>query len=314
MPAAAAPCDNGAMGPLVVAFVTVAAAGCGRVDFGAGLRSMDGGPADVRADGLADDAAPQLGPWGAPIALSAVNSSSDDESPALSPDGLTLVFQSTRPGGAGNSDLYQASRPTTADPFGAATAIAAVNTAAAEAEPTWAPDDLTLYFVRGSATLFVTTRPDPSSAFGPATQVMQVASDQIGGPSLSRDGTELIYTTLAPTALAHASYAAGTGFAIIGPLTELDVNQEDGYGTLGPDELTIYFESTRDNGKIDIFTATRPTRADPFGPVSEISVDTVAADEADPEISADDLTMIYDSDAAGGMGSYDLYLVTRSRL
>ena len=40
----------------------------------------------------------QFGPWSAPVNLGpAVNTSCDDQHPAISKDGLTLIFSSTRP-------------------------------------------------------------------------------------------------------------------------------------------------------------------------------------------------------------------------
>jgi hypothetical protein len=50
------------------------------------------------------------GDWGAPVNLGpAINSSFDQENPYLSADGSTLYFASTRPGGSGDSDLWQVS-------------------------------------------------------------------------------------------------------------------------------------------------------------------------------------------------------------
>ncbi len=47
-------------------------------------------------------------PWGSPENLAVLNSPRIDKAPALSGDGRTLIFRSTRPGGEGRSDLYVA--------------------------------------------------------------------------------------------------------------------------------------------------------------------------------------------------------------
>ena len=48
------------------------------------------------------------GKWSEPVPLS-INSADDwDSTPAFTPDGTTLYFSSTRPGGFGGADLYQA--------------------------------------------------------------------------------------------------------------------------------------------------------------------------------------------------------------
>jgi hypothetical protein len=47
-------------------------------------------------------------PWSTPMNLgSTVNSSSSEGAPSISGDGSTLFFSSRRPGGLGNSDLWQ---------------------------------------------------------------------------------------------------------------------------------------------------------------------------------------------------------------
>ncbi len=47
-------------------------------------------------------------PWGSVTNLTSLNSALIDKSPAVSGDGLAIVFRSTRGGGSGSSDLYQA--------------------------------------------------------------------------------------------------------------------------------------------------------------------------------------------------------------
>lgn len=50
-------------------------------------------------------------PWGTPINLGpSLNTASQDRGPALSTDGLTIVFSSDRPGGLGGHDLYVSTR------------------------------------------------------------------------------------------------------------------------------------------------------------------------------------------------------------
>lgn len=61
-------------------------------------------------------------PWGPPERLpTTVNSPYNDWNPCISPDGLSLVFDSLRPGGYGRSDLYISYRNSIDDPWGEAT-------------------------------------------------------------------------------------------------------------------------------------------------------------------------------------------------
>jgi len=64
-------------------------------------------------------------PFGAPTALTVLNSAVDEESPRLSEDDLTLYF-------GRNGDIFMSTRTAVGSPWGAATAVASLNTAAYE--------------------------------------------------------------------------------------------------------------------------------------------------------------------------------------
>jgi len=66
--------------------------------------------------------------------------------PCLSGDELTIVFNSTRAGGAGGSDLWMATRQSIQSPFGNIRPLYEINTVRDEMEPWLLPDGLTLYF------------------------------------------------------------------------------------------------------------------------------------------------------------------------
>ena len=74
------------------------------------------------------------GAFGAPQALTSLNVGPVDGHPVLSHDGLTLYWSSTRTdGGAqGSTDIWFATRPTTAAVFGAASRIAELSSTASE--------------------------------------------------------------------------------------------------------------------------------------------------------------------------------------
>jgi Tol biopolymer transport system component len=67
-------------------------------------------------------------------------------SPALSSDELVIVFTSVRDGGAGELDVWYATRPDTARGFGTPVPIPVVNTAVDEADPMLSPDGCELFF------------------------------------------------------------------------------------------------------------------------------------------------------------------------
>ena len=87
-------------------------------------------------------------PWGEPVNLGpTVNSSSVDGRPLISADGLSLYFDSDRPGGYGQGDLYVTRRATLSDPWGTPVNLGpTVNSSAWEELPSISADGFTLYF------------------------------------------------------------------------------------------------------------------------------------------------------------------------
>jgi hypothetical protein len=72
-------------------------------------------------------------PWDIPFNLGPeVNSPHYDAAPWVSPDGLTLLFSSNRPGGLGARDVYVCRRQIPSDPWGAAAWVPAANSGADE--------------------------------------------------------------------------------------------------------------------------------------------------------------------------------------
>src|SRR5262249_50257730 len=85
-------------------------------------------------------------PFSGVSVLANVNSG-DQYNPAISADGLTLFFASVRPGGAGDNDIYQATRAAQTDDFTNIRLAPNVNTGASEVQPYLTRDGTTLYFV-----------------------------------------------------------------------------------------------------------------------------------------------------------------------
>ena len=92
---------------------------------------------------------------------------------------------------------------------------------------------------------------------------------------------------------------------------ELANTLEDDDPTLTPDQLEIYFETTRLGG-FKVAVATRAAIDEPWSVPVATPEFASAGTEACPELSADGLTMLFSSDRPGGIGGYDLYIATRS--
>jgi len=89
-------------------------------------------------------------PWEEPVNLGAsVNSASDESSPSISADGLSLYFQSSRPGGLGGIDIYVTTRELISDPWVPAVNLGStVNNTGIDLCPRISNDGLLLYFSR----------------------------------------------------------------------------------------------------------------------------------------------------------------------
>jgi hypothetical protein len=91
-------------------------------------------------------------PWGRPTELDpTVSSPSYQEACCLSTDGLLLLFQSGRPGGFGDCDLWLTRRASRSAPWGLALNLGpGVNGPTRDCRACIAPDGSALYFVRSS--------------------------------------------------------------------------------------------------------------------------------------------------------------------
>jgi serine/threonine protein kinase/Tol biopolymer transport system component len=139
--------------------------------------------------------------WGDPVNLGAViNSVSDESSPSITPDGLTLYFQSKRLGGEGGVDLYVTTRSSPSNSWSPAVNLGpTVNHPGHDNFPCISDDGLRLYFSHyfpNTVELWVTTRAslaDPWSLpvdlglvavtprFSPDGSVMYIGSNKYSG-------------------------------------------------------------------------------------------------------------------------------------
>ena len=128
----------------------------------------------VSAMSLARSAgAQEFSNWSAPVNLGAViNTSANDQHPTISKDGLTLIFVSTRAGGAGGNDLYVSERDSLEDPWGPPANLTMLNTAFSDFAPELSTDGHWLYFHSdrpggcGQADIYASHRQNKRDDFG----------------------------------------------------------------------------------------------------------------------------------------------------
>lgn len=85
--------------------------------------------------------------FGAPAAVTELNSGADDNGATFTQDDRTAILSSNRPNGAGGYDLYQAVRPVAGAPFSTPVPLTELNTSATEADASLSPDGQELFFV-----------------------------------------------------------------------------------------------------------------------------------------------------------------------
>ena len=296
--------------------VWIALASCGRSGFDADPDggSGGGGGSAVAADAREADATPPctLGPWSAPDRLAALDTYSNEFAPALSADKLTLLFESDR---MGTRDLFEATRSSTGQAFGAGASIVAINTLASERDPTLSMDGLTLYFTSdrtGAPRLYRSTRSSLADAFGAPVEVSELAQVALQDPAVSADGNELFYADAGETTVIRAVHTPD-GFIPNGTVTALQGGFASGGPSLSSDGRTLYYHHKADLfSPYELYRAHRASTSAAFGtPAAIAGLDDPSSDDGDPEISKDDRTIVFSSDRQGGAGGYDLYIASR---
>jgi hypothetical protein len=137
--------------------------------------------------------------WGAPALLTFADTSTTDESPWLSPDGLRLVF--TRfASGMTTSDLYETTRPARTSPWAAPVLLATLSAPDYEDEATTSADGLEVFFTSvrpggvGAWDVYRATRGDVDQPWSAPVLVPELSSarDDIG-LRLSSDGRTMYF-------------------------------------------------------------------------------------------------------------------------
>jgi Tol biopolymer transport system component len=255
------------------------------------------------------------------------NTSSEDSAPNISADGLSLYFQSPRPGGYGSYDLYVATRESTDDDWGPAVNLGpTVNTASDDGMPSISADGLSLYFESstrpggfGSWDLWVTTRTTKADEWGIPVNLRGIngPTDEFC-PSISSDGLLLYFAS--NRAGGRGSWdlwvtKRATLSDLWGPPVNLgstvNSSTSDLWPNISADGLALFFGSGRPPGLVpdDIWVTTRATVSDPWGLPVNLGprVNLSAADDDCPSISADGRTLYFTSNRPGGYGSYDIW-------
>jgi hypothetical protein len=273
--------------------------------------------------------------WSEPINLGpTVNSTSMDRGPAISKDGLSLYFASSRPDGFGGEDIYVSQRETRDSAWGPAVNLGpTINTAANEMVPAFSRDGHLMFFASNRPGGFVGVdiwfsrreHTHDDFAWQPAENlgagVNSVAQDE--GPSyFENDATgvaQLYFSSGMNRPGGAGIYVSEQGAdGSFGPavrvLVSLGTTQRP---SIRHDGLEIFFTSNRP-GSIansqDLWVATRETVFDAWSePINLGSPLNTGLVDVQPYISSDRETLFFASNRSNG-GPTDLYVSTRTKL
>jgi ankyrin repeat protein/beta-lactamase regulating signal transducer with metallopeptidase domain/Tol biopolymer transport system component len=258
-----------------------------------------------------------------------VNRSTNEFDPSISADGLELYFNSGRPGGLGQTDLWVATRKTRTDPWAEPINLGpTVNSPAGDKAPCISADGLSLYFSSdrpggsGGLDLWVTTRQTRTVPWGEPVNLgppVNSTADE-HSPSISTDGLTLYFAE--HTLRRPGGYGSGDIWVTtrktkhdpwdtpvnLGPT--VNSSAWDQAPSISDDGLTLYFDSEVSGGS-DLWMTTRKTTSDPWGAPIKLSPVVNADWEANPDISRDGSTLYFASTRPGGVGGVDIWQATR---
>ena len=283
-------------------------------------------------------APPQFSDWSAPVNLGPnINAASSERQVSITHQGLSLYFDSDRPGGVGSNDIYVSQRASINAPWGPARNLGPIiNTTSKEFAPNFSPDDHWIYFASdrpggfGGLDIWASYRADinndfdwqPPKNLGPSVNTSAADADAFYFLDPATRKAALYFTSFnRPAGLGDWDIYQSTqnedgSFNPATRVTELSSTFRDTRMTIRYDGLEIIFSSNRPGGSggIDLWFSTRQKTSDVWptpanlGPV----INTLTDDRA-PYLSADGKTLFFSSDRVGDdFGGGDIWITTRT--
>jgi len=283
----------------------------------------------------ASSGAQKYSDWSEPINLGPnVNSTSMDRAPAISKDGLSLYFASSRPGGFGGEDIYVSQRETRDDEWGPAMNLGPIiNTTDNEQVPAFSRDGHLMFFASnriegsfGGVDIWVSRREQthddfawqPAENLGAGVNSFSLdegpsyfENDEVGVPQLYFSSSRL---SGGPGSIFVSEQAADGSFGPAVLVLELSGLGNTRRPSVRHDGLEIFFGSERSGipNSQDLWVATRETVFDAWSaPINLGSPLNSERVDVQPYISADRETLFFASNRPNG-GPTDLYMSTRT--
>ena len=260
-----------------------------------------------------------------------VNSSVWDGCPSISADGLSLYFASDLPGGYGFDDLWLTTRETTDEPWGEPVHLGPqVNSTSSDVAPSISADGLSLYFTSnrpggyGENDLYVTKRATTDEDWGTPVNLGPIVNSSATDffPNISFDGLSLFfYSNRAPRFNNLGDLWVATRATIddewsepvnLGPTVNSSIQYNEA-PSISADGRMLFFSAIRPGGrgKEDLWVTTRRTTDDDWGtPVNLGPTVNTSSFDKNPNISADGLTLYFQSNRSGGVSTWDIWQVS----
>lgn len=284
----------------------------------------DGPDPDAAIDARPDASPPRCDPskpFGIPTPMTELNTGAQDIHAYFTPDELTVYFASSRAEN-GDWDIYQASRASQTAPFDAPVLVSGVNSLLNDSLPAITDDGLTLFGTRIVVTpsyetdIFSSTRTSISSAFAPLVYNPTFSSaNRDEGIAFLPDRTAVFWSERAGSSGSHGIFTAvwnGTSYATPMPLYDFtfsDQNLVSGV-LMTPDQLTLYFSSTKSLSQIDIWMTTRASTGVPFPEPTNVSELNSPEQEHTSWLSRDGCVIAFSRNNLTNSNS-DLYLARK---
>ena len=285
-------------------------------------------------------AEPLYSDWSAPVNLgAAINTTFNEQSPALSKDGLRLYFSSNRPGTIGLADIFVSERNSVEEPWGPPINLGlVVNSTAEDVAPNLSRDGHWLFFM--SRRLGSQRNPAGIESFDIWASYREHVHDDfdwqlpvnlgsnINSPSFDQSPfffdnedagvPQLFFTRTTPTGndIFVSDLLPDGTFGPAAPVAELNSTLADAGASIRFDGLEAFFFSRRPGGlgASDLWTATRDTVFEPWSTPINLGAAVNSVDlDFDPHIASDRETLYFASTRAGGIGGQDLYMTTRTK-
>jgi hypothetical protein len=201
----------------------------------------------------------QTDPWGAPSRVVELDSTSDDWSPGVSLDGLSIWFATDRAGGDGK--IWLAQRAARSSPWGAPTAVPELAGNKVDFAPAVDATETLLFFSSNRSRsagfdLYASTRASATATWAPPTAIPGLDSDSDEyDPFVAQGGLVVFFTSMRSGAgdiFWSARHSTEEPFVSPVLLGDIDSDAYDSDSSLSPDLSYMMFSSTR-SGNAEIY-------------------------------------------------------------